>query len=61
MRRTSDDKHIDVTDPAEVSYWASQLGVRDEQVHEAVKAVGNTLDAVIKHLGKSDPRNMAPG
>ena len=42
--------HINLSEPAEIHYWALQFGVNDDQVIEAVKQVGGSVDEVRKQL-----------
>lgn len=37
----------------EVEYWANKFGVTSEELKNIVKQVGNSAEAVKKHLGKS--------
>ncbi len=55
----SDDKHnrgpqdrarINVHERYEVAYWTKELGVTEEQLVDAVKAVGVMADKVRAHL-----------
>lgn len=36
----------------EVQYWTKALGVSRDELQKAVQAVGPTVDAVRRHLGK---------
>lgn len=47
-----DDSKIDANDSSEVSYAAKQFGVTTAQIKEAIKAVGNSREAVKQHLNK---------
>lgn len=48
-----DDSKIDANDSSEVAYAAKEFGVTAAAIKEAIEAVGNSRDAVRKHLGKS--------
>ena len=52
QRSHQDQLMINVNEPHEVRYWMQALGVPEEQLREAVAAVGVSADAVRKHLGK---------
>jgi hypothetical protein len=41
-----------VNEPYEVSYWTKTLGVSEQKLRDAVKAVGVSVAAIRKHLGK---------
>lgn len=45
-------KSIDPTERWELNYWATQLGVTEEQIKSAVSAVGQKIDDVKGALGK---------
>ncbi len=47
-----DRKLISLKEDYEVRDWRKNLGCSPEQLREAVKAVGNSADAVRQHLGK---------
>lgn len=47
-----DNKRIDVDDPSEVRNWCSALGCSEEELNDAVEAVGTSAKAVKKYLGK---------
>ena len=47
-----DNKLINTSENYEVEYWSKEFGVSAEQLRAAVKAVGNSVAAVKKHLGK---------
>lgn len=50
-KKTSlDRKLISLDEEHEVRSWTQSLGCTPEQLREAVKAVGNSADAVRKHL-----------
>lgn len=50
-RGPQDASRIALSEDYEVDYWTDALGVSRERLEEAVKAVGNSADAVRKHLG----------
>lgn len=45
-----DRKLIALDEPHEVRSWTESLGCTEEQLRDAVKAVGNSADAVRQHL-----------
>jgi hypothetical protein len=45
-----DRKLISLEEPHEVRSWTQSLGVSEMQLRDAVKAVGNSAEAVRKHL-----------
>lgn len=47
-----DRKLISLEEDYEVRDWSKSLGCTPEQLREAVKAVGNSADAVREYLGK---------
>lgn len=47
-----DRSRINVNERWELDYWTRELGVTDEQLREAVKAVGPSAQAVRSHLKK---------
>ena len=47
-----DRKLISLEEDYEVRDWCQSLGCTPEQLREAVKAVGNSADAVRKHLAR---------
>ena len=51
-RGAQDRSRINVNEDHEVRYWMQTLGVSEEQLREAVAAVGVSADAVRQHLGK---------
>ena len=51
-RGAQDRSRINVNEDHEVRYWMQALGVSEEQLREAVAAVGVSADAVRQHLGK---------
>ncbi len=48
-----DSKLISLKEDYEVRDWCKSLGCTPEQLRAAVKAVGNSADAVRKHLAKA--------
>jgi hypothetical protein len=48
-----DRSRINVNERWELDYWTRELGVTDEQLREAVKAVGPSAQAVRSHLKNS--------
>ncbi len=47
-----DRKRINLDEDYEVRDWSKRLGVSDEQLRAAVKAVGDRVDDVERHLKK---------
>jgi hypothetical protein len=52
IRRPQDPTKINVHEPWELSYWTKSLGVTADQLRSAVRAVGVSVAAVRRHLGK---------
>ncbi|NQZ19254.1 MAG: DUF3606 domain-containing protein [Bdellovibrionales bacterium] len=50
--RPEDPQRINVNQSWEVSYWTKVLGVTEEQLKAAVKAVGTSVVLVRAYLGK---------
>jgi hypothetical protein len=50
-RGAQDRARINVNEDHEIRYWTQALGVTQEQLREAVAAVGVSVDAVRQHLG----------
>jgi hypothetical protein len=48
----TDRKLISLTEDYEVRDWTKALGVTEQQLRDAVKAVGNSAEAVRQYLGK---------
>jgi hypothetical protein len=55
QRGGQDRVRIDIGQEHELRYWAETLNVSREQLSEAVRAVGDSADAVRKYL-KSQPQ-----
>ncbi|WP_454722775.1 MULTISPECIES: DUF3606 domain-containing protein [Cupriavidus] len=51
-RGPADRSRINVNEPWELSYWSAALGVTPDALKKAVAAVGVSVDAVRRHLGK---------
>ncbi|MGO4170387.1 DUF3606 domain-containing protein [Novosphingobium sp. YAF33] len=49
-RGPQDRARIALGEDYEVAYWTGKFGVSKERLEEAVKAVGNSADAVEQHL-----------
>ncbi|MBE1529815.1 hypothetical protein GGC65_004271 [Sphingopyxis sp. OAS728] len=49
----SDRDRISLSEDYEIRDWTASLGVSEEELREAVDAVGNTADAVRAYLKKS--------
>jgi len=47
-----DRDRINVNEDYELQYWTKALGVSADELRAAVKAVGPTAAAVLRHLGK---------
>jgi 2-hydroxychromene-2-carboxylate isomerase len=42
--------HIDLSDPASIQRWCEHFGITEQQLDEAIKAVGPEPAAVREHL-----------
>lgn len=51
-RGEADRSRISLSQQHEVSYWTKRFGVSREKLEEAVAAVGNSVEAVERHLRK---------
>ncbi|HVI59328.1 MAG TPA: DUF3606 domain-containing protein [Luteimonas sp.] len=51
-RGPADRSRIALEEDWEVQWWTKSLGVSEEELREAVAAVGNSATAVREHLGK---------
>lgn len=51
-RGPQDRARINVNEDHELRYWTETLGVSEDKLRAAVKAVGVSVEAVKKHLGK---------
>jgi len=51
-RGPQDRARINVNEDHELRYWTKELGVSEERLREAVKAVGVSVEAVKEHLKK---------
>lgn len=51
-RGPPDSQRINVNEPYEVAYWTKTLGVSEQKLRDAVRAVGVSVAAVRRHLGK---------
>lgn len=49
-RGPQDRSRIALGEDYEVEYWTGKFGVSKERLEDAVKAVGNSADAVEQHL-----------
>lgn len=47
-----DDSRINVNQPYEVQYWTKELRCTEQQLRDAVKAVGPMVKDVKRHLGR---------
>lgn len=52
IRGPADRSRINVNEAWEVQYWCKELGVTPDALKRAVAAVGVSVAAVRKHLGK---------
>ena len=52
-RGPRDRSRISLGEKWEVQYWTKELGVSPEELERAVKAAGNSVNAVRQHLGKT--------
>jgi len=43
---------IDVHKESDLKYWSERFGISHEKLRQTVAAVGSTVEAVRKHLGK---------
>ncbi len=51
-RGPQDRSRINLSESWEVQYWTKKFGVTEQQLRDAVKAVGSSAEAVQKKLGK---------
>ncbi|AUA58855.1 Protein of uncharacterised function (DUF3606) [Achromobacter spanius] len=51
-RGPQDRARINVNEDHELRYWTKELGVSEERLKEAVKAVGVSVESVREHLRK---------
>lgn len=49
-RGAQDRSRVNVNEPHELRYWTKELGVSEEQLRQAVQAVGVSASAVREHL-----------
>ena len=47
-----DARRININEPYEVTYWCNKFGCTEQKLKEAVKKVGDSVEAVKKYLGK---------
>lgn len=52
-RGAQDRSRISLSEKWEVQYWTRELGVSPEELERAVKAAGNSVNAVREHLSKT--------
>ena len=52
-RGPQDSARINVNEEHELRYWTKELNISAEQLKQAVKVAGVSVEAVRKHLGKS--------
>ena len=53
MKGPQDSSRVNVHEAHEVRYWTKALGVSEEKLKEAVKAVGTSAEKLRAHLGKA--------
>ncbi|MDN4053950.1 DUF3606 domain-containing protein [Massilia sp. YIM B02763] len=51
-RGPQDRSRISLSEKWEVQYWTKELNVTEEQLQQAVKQAGNSVNAVRHHLAK---------
>lgn len=51
-KRPQDSSKINVHEAWELEYWCKKFGVTAQQLKDAVQAVGTSVSAVKKYLGK---------
>jgi hypothetical protein len=51
-RGPQDRNRINVNEPWELRYWTKELGLSEDELREAVKAAGPSVNAVREHVGK---------
>jgi hypothetical protein len=51
-RGPQDRSRVNVNESWELQYWTRHFGVSEDQLRDAVKSAGTSVDAVGKHLGK---------
>ncbi|URK95997.1 DUF3606 domain-containing protein [Pseudomonas sp. BYT-1] len=51
-RGPHDRSRINIEESWEVRYWSQKFGVTEQQLKDAVRAVGQSAEAVQKQLGK---------
>jgi hypothetical protein len=56
QRGGQDRKRIDVSQDYELRDWAKKFGVTPDELKEAVRAVGDSADAVQEHLASAKHR-----
>lgn len=52
QRGPQDRSRINVNEPWELRYWTKELGLSEDELRDAVKTAGVSVDAVRRHLGK---------
>ncbi|WP_185287880.1 DUF3606 domain-containing protein [Chryseobacterium lactis] len=51
-KKPKDATRVNVNEDWELNYWSKKFGVTKEQLKNAVKAVGDSAEAVQRYLGK---------
>jgi len=52
LRRPQDASKVNTGQDWEVEYWCKEFGCTSQELKNAVAVVGNSADAVRRHLGK---------
>lgn len=52
-RGPADRSRVNVNEAWERAWWCKKWGVSDDELRNAVQAVGASADSVAKHLGKA--------
>ncbi len=51
-KKPKDATRVNVNEDWELDYWSKKFGVTEEQLKNAVRAVGDSAEAVQRYLGK---------
>ena len=51
-RGARDRSRINVNEEWELRYWTKELGLSEDELRQAVKEAGTTVEAVRRHVGK---------
>ncbi|QGZ39948.1 uncharacterized protein DUF3606 [Pseudoduganella flava] len=52
QRGPQDRSRINVNEPWELRYWTKELGLSEDELRQAVKEAGPSVEAVRQHVGK---------